>query len=63
MTAKSQKFIVMALLVVSLAIIGIVWWVNGHELRDVWLYLVGVGIVLTGLLEVYFKKDKKVDQA
>jgi hypothetical protein len=29
---------------------------NGSELEDAWLYMVGFAIVLTPLLDLYFKK-------
>lgn len=47
--------------VVTIAILFIVWWVNGAELEDMWLYIVGVTIVATPAVDEYFKKKRGKD--
>ncbi len=37
-------------------VICLVWWMNGSELEDAWLYAFGIFIVLMPAVEAYFKK-------
>lgn len=53
-----MKYGVTALYIVTIAVICIVWWVNGAELEDAWLYVFGISLVLIPALETYFKRKK-----
>lgn len=41
---------------VVLAILAAVWWVNGAELEDSWLYLSSAVVVVLGMWSAYPKK-------
>lgn len=57
MAPLMKKHLAAIVSAVAIVIIGIMWWVNGAELEDAWLYMVGVAIAATPLLESLFKKQ------
>ncbi|MBC7836637.1 hypothetical protein H7X87_02555 [Acetobacteraceae bacterium] len=54
MTRNTSRQIIKIVPVVTTAILGIIWWVNGME--DTWLYLSNVLVVLTVSWAAYPKK-------
>ena len=59
MTPTSAKRLVNIISVATILILCFVWWINGAELEDAWLYIVGIAIVLIPAFENYFKKSDK----
>ena len=60
MTRNTSRQVIKILPVVTTAILGIIWWVNGME--DTWLYLSNVLVVLTVSWSAYPKKLEGEDQ-
>jgi hypothetical protein len=60
LTRNISRAALKILLVVTIAILGIVWWVNGME--DTWLYLSNVLIVIAVFWAAYPKKQKDEGQ-
>lgn len=59
MTRSTSRMVIQMLPVVTTAILGIIWWVNGME--DTWLYLSNVLVVLTVSWAAYPRKLKDED--
>lgn len=45
-TPRKIVYLIMALTVFALVA---VWWMNGAELEDAWLYLAGIAVVIVGI--------------
>lgn len=60
MTPLSKEFIMIAAsAVVAIAILATAWFANGSEYEDAWLYIFCVWLVVSPLLDLYFKKKDK----
>ena len=57
MAPLMKKHLAAIVSAIAIVIIGIVWLVNGAELEDAWLYIVGVAIAATPLLDSLFRKQ------
>ncbi len=51
-----QKYLTTIISVLATAVLIFVWLINGAELEDAWLYIVGITIVILPALESYFKQ-------
>ncbi len=48
--------------VIATALLAAIWWVNGAEREDAWLYIAAILIVLSGIWATSSKKNKGNDQ-
>ena len=54
MASKLKKYgIPLTVLVVGNGILVTTWWVNGAQVEDLWLYILGVFFVCYGASELY----------
>lgn len=54
-----KKHAVTIISLVAIVVICIVWWVNGAQLEDAWLYVSSIVVVIIPAFEVYLKKKNK----
>lgn len=58
MTPDTQHKIVMGLMLVTIITLIVLFFANGAEWEDAWLYAFGILIVIIPGLEIYFKRKK-----
>ncbi len=53
-----MRHLVTGISVVTIIILCVVWWLNGAEMEDAWIYAFGIFIVVVPTIEAYFKQKK-----
>lgn len=52
---RSPARVVIPISLLATAVICFIWWMNGAELEDAWLYAFSIIIVLLPAVDAYFK--------
>ncbi len=59
MITPSKQQTTMIISVTAIALICIIWWVNGAELDNAWLYVFAIAIVALPAIETVLRKKNK----
>jgi len=63
MTFTSKKLgIPLIVFIGGTALLGTIWWINGAEREDLWLYLIAVWFMLYAAYELFVGMNKRKDQ-
>ena len=54
-----RKFMTLGVPAIAIVILAIVWWVNGSDLEDAWLYAFSAIIILIPAVDTHLKDKRK----